>query len=86
MAEANFKHDGEIMDVYVSPKQRLNKKFSFGFVRFKKEADALNAIRRNNGLEIRGRRILVSMAKFRKPNTVAIAPSSRVVFLNERMI
>lgn len=41
-----------------------NKPYLFGFVRFLKERDAMNAISKNNGLTIRGLKMSVVMAKY----------------------
>lgn len=61
-----FKKEGEILDVYVSPKRRHNNVCWFGFVRFKRVEEARSAIRNLNGTVIRGRCMEVSFAKYDK--------------------
>lgn len=59
-----FKHYGLIVDAFVFKKNRINKDAAFGFVRFAKEGEAIEATKVNNGLVVRGRRIIVSWAKY----------------------
>lgn len=61
-----FKNEGRIIDTYVSQKARLNKPYAFGFVRFVNEKNVIQAVRRNNGLMIKGRKILVSMSRYQQ--------------------
>ena len=58
-----------IDDVYISKKIRSFTKDCFGFVRFRKADDALNAISMMNGYLVKGRKFKVSMAKYNKSGT-----------------
>lgn len=62
-----FKKEGKILDVYVSKKCRLNKSSLFGFVRLDNESDAISAIRKNNGLVVKGFKMTLSMSRYEKP-------------------
>lgn len=59
-------NEGNMVDVFVSRKKRLNMNYLFGFVRFSREEEARYAIRRNNGLEVKGHRSMVTMSKYTK--------------------
>lgn len=61
-----FKNKGKIVDVYVSRKAHPNRKFLFVFVRFSSEFKAQNAIRRNNGLEVKIYTLAISVSKYEK--------------------
>lgn len=62
----NFKHDGIVLDAFVSGKTRNATKTYFGFIRFKSALEAENIMRRNDGLQIKGHRIRVFKAKYYK--------------------
>lgn len=66
-----FKNDGRLIDAFVSRKQRRNNQFWFGFVRLINKKDAEKAIKRNNGLEVKGCKLKVSWAKYSSNNSSA---------------
>ena len=49
-----FSGDGEVVDVFISRKERRLSKAPFGFVRFTRRGQALEAVKRMHGMEIRG--------------------------------
>ena len=61
-----FEIAGRVIDVFISRKARKFRKEAFGFVRFSKLKDAKYAIHNLDGFEVNGRRLSVSMAKYRK--------------------
>lgn len=58
-----FKHEGRMIDTFVSSKVRQTNKNKFGFVLFSMKEESLNAMKRNDGLEIRGLKMKVSLSK-----------------------
>ncbi|CAO2830987.1 unnamed protein product [Amaranthus hypochondriacus] len=61
-----FMRAGKIVDVFISKKQRHNRSKAFGFVRFERFADAMNAIKKLDGIHTLGSKIKVALAKFQK--------------------
>lgn len=62
----NFKFEGSIIDVFISCKKRKKKDNHFGFVRFQNVKDASKMIEHLHGLEIRGCKISVQIATYRR--------------------
>ena len=61
-----FRGEGKVSDVYVSHKNRRFYNCKFGFVRYKTIEEATRAVNNLNGLWIRGKRIMVSFARYGK--------------------
>ena len=61
-----FGYEGQITDMYISRKQRRTNSNTFVFVRFVKEEAAQRAMQKMDGMEIRGCKLAVSLAKFRR--------------------
>lgn len=59
-----FKNDGIFEEAFTSSKIRKTKRAKFSFVRFAKEGDAVRALKRNIGLEIKSQRIQVKWPKY----------------------
>lgn len=59
-----FNNDGKVIDAFVSKKARPKKKGSFRFVRLSRVREAIEAIKRNNGLMVKGYKIVVVMSKY----------------------
>ncbi|CAO2821105.1 unnamed protein product [Amaranthus hypochondriacus] len=61
-----FSEYGRVMDVYISSKLRKYSKDAFGFVRYAKKEEAFLAINKLDGVEIKRKRIKVTLAKYNK--------------------
>lgn len=61
-----FKSIGEIVDVYISFKKRKFSDSTFGFVRFRRERDAIRAISSFDGMVFQSKHLRVKWAKHRK--------------------
>ncbi|CAO2815927.1 unnamed protein product [Amaranthus hypochondriacus] len=61
-----FSEYGKVEDIFISKKVRKSKRDAFGFVRYKKKHGALEAIKYLNGREVKGKKMVVSMAKYYK--------------------
>lgn len=59
-----FKNEGRILDVFVSRKQHKFEKELFRFVRFHKEHEANEAIKRNDELLVKGNKLKVQWSKY----------------------
>ena len=55
-----------MIDIYISAKNRKNRSAGFGFVRYGSLHEARTAIDKVNGLAVKGRNLLVSMARYEK--------------------
>ena len=64
-----FEREGRVDDVFISKKIRKFKKDALGFVRFRSCQDVVNAIINLNGFLVRGLRLRVSMATFKRQNS-----------------
>ena len=68
-----FNRAGKVVDAFVSRKVRKARSDPFGFVRFNKLQEAMNAINMFDGCIIQGAKLRVSMAKYNKGgSTVSI--------------
>ena len=61
-----FPHEGKVVDVFVSRKERRSCSSPFAFVRFAKLNEAQEAIKNMNDMVIRGNKIEVSMAEYKR--------------------
>jgi len=61
-----FQKVGRVSDAFIPPRRTRMKRPRFGFVRFWRLEDALRSITRLHNAIIRGRRIVVSLAKYGK--------------------
>ena len=61
-----FSGEGEVSNVYVSKKRRRFNDSRFGFVRYKKLEEVMRAARNMNRARVRGRKLIVSFAKYDK--------------------
>lgn len=61
-----FKNEGRLVDNFESNKLRPNTNYKFGFVRFVSEESARKAMKRNDGLKVRGLKMKVSFSKYQK--------------------
>lgn len=61
-----FSEVGRVRDVYVSSKVRKYSRDAFGFVRYGKKAEALLAIKKFHGVEVKGKKLSVTLAKYNK--------------------
>lgn len=61
-----FAQYGRIEDVYISRKKRTSNKNAFGFVRFKNHNEAATAIDKLNGFLVKGKKMIVSVAKYER--------------------
>ena len=59
-----FGYERQITDMYISRKQRHTNSNLFTFVRFAKEKVARRAVQNMDGMEIRGFKLAVSLAKY----------------------
>lgn len=64
--KALFQKSGRVVDAFVSRKQRSNKRWAFGFIRFNNGEEARRAISNINGQQFFGRKISVSWARFNR--------------------
>ena len=64
-----FQFGGKVVDVFMSWKKRRTSQTLFAFVRFSKLMDAQLAIKNLNEIEIRGCKVLVTMAEYRRNGT-----------------
>lgn len=71
-----FRNDGEVVDVYVSKKKRVNKKGCFGFVHFSKKEDE-EVARRNNRLLIKGFQIRAMLSKYQRMESNKTVPQRK---------
>lgn len=61
-----FKPAGKVVDSFISFKKRANRKWDFGFVRFRTRKEAYGAIHALDGSVLRGVKIRVTFAKYSK--------------------
>ena len=61
-----FSYEGKVVDIFLSQKKRKNSKQPFAFVRFVKRDEANLAIKNLHKTEIKGCKIKVSLAKFKR--------------------
>lgn len=59
-----FKNDGNVVDAFVSMKDRRNAKGRFGFVKFQRKEEAEYAISHNNGLDVKGHKMIVQWSRY----------------------
>ncbi|CAO2830846.1 unnamed protein product [Amaranthus hypochondriacus] len=59
-----FAEFGKVMDVYLSKKVRKSCKDMFGFVRFNRYEEAVEAVKNMNDFAIKGMKLCVSLAKY----------------------
>uniref|UniRef100_A0A7C9D911 RRM domain-containing protein n=1 Tax=Opuntia streptacantha TaxID=393608 RepID=A0A7C9D911_OPUST len=74
-----FQRAGSVSDVYIPQRRSRRNPTRFGFVRFWSKGDAIKSIHMLNNATVRGRKILVSMARYGKRRQRQISfESSRV--------
>lgn len=69
-----FSEYGKVEDIYISKKIRETKRDAFGFVRYRRKLEALEAIKNLNGREVKGKSMVVSMAKYYKGGALIKRP------------
>ena len=65
-----FHYEGKVVDVFVYWKKRRGGSPPFVFVRFAFLADAQKAIQNMNGLEVKGKKLIVSMVDHKLSETI----------------
>lgn len=61
-----FEEYGDVVDAIVVTDKQTGRSRGFGFVEFKKEADAQKAVDAMNGKELDGRELVINFAKARE--------------------
>ena len=72
-----------MVDVYTSRKQRKNSMLPFAFVRFPQLKDAQPAIKNLHGMEIRGCKISVTMAEYKRSGNRRVDNKGQTTMVKE---
>lgn len=53
---------------FVSSKKKRTNEVKFGFIRFAKRVDVIEALKKNDGLVIKGKKMRITIAKYSREN------------------
>ena len=73
-----FQHEGKVIDIFMSRKKRRTNNKPFAFVRFALLKEAQAAVKNIHRIDIRGCRITVSMAEYKRCNRQGSEPTWRM--------
>ena len=81
-----FQRVGKVDDVFILKKPRKHTNDCFAFVRFRKYAEAMNAIKVLNGYSILDKKLNISLAKYNKGGSPISSTRPKVSILRNRRI
>ena len=74
-----FRGEEEVVDVFISHNRRKSNASQFGFVRFKKMEETMNAINNLNSIKVKGKVLKVSFSKYDRNGMIRSSEFMKVI-------